>query len=512
MGHLGGEVLRLETTRDGDADATALVKIDLDRRLGEVDPRIYGGFVENLGRCIYGGIFDEGSPLADERGFRRDVVEAIRRLRPPVMRWGGNFSSGYHWTDGIGPRDQRPRRWDRAWQTEESNRFGTDEFVEFCRLVGAEPFICVNMGTGTLDEAMAWVEYCNLDRDTEYANLRRRNGHGEPHRVRYWGLGNEMYGPWQIGAIDAEEYVNRARELAKVMRWTDPEIELVASGEDGWTDWDRTVVDGVAGLVDWYSVHIYTGSEDYDRNLVMPHQVERAAQICGALIDRAHYQQKLSHQVHLAYDEWNQWFRQSTIPNHEERYTLADALAVATYLNAFIRLCSRIRMANLAQMVNVIAPIVTSPEGLFLQTIYHPLQLFAEHMLGTALDIRVDSPTIDLSGREEGGSRHRVADLGPFRLLDVSATYRPQEGVLALAAVNRGRDSALDAELRFADGAEAVSGKVFEVSGESPDSRNSFSDPEAVAVRSRDFAECGSVLRHRFPAHSMTVLRLQLQP
>lgn len=477
-----------------------------------MDPRIYGGFVENLGRCIYGGIFDEGSPLADERGFRRDVVEAIKGLRPPVLRWGGNFSSGYHWMDGIGPRDARPRRWDRAWQTEESNRFGTDEFIELCRLLGAEPFICVNMGTGSLDEAMSWVEYCNLDRDTEYPNLRRRNGYSEPHRVRYWGLGNEMYGPWQIGAIDAEEYVRRARELAKVMRWTDSEIELVASGEDGWTDWDRTVVDGVAAFVDWYSVHIYTGSEEYDRNLVMPHQVERAAEICGALIDRARYQQKLSHEIHLAYDEWNQWFRQSTVSNHEERYTLTDALAVATYLNAFVRHSDRIRMANLAQMVNVIAPIVTSPEGLFLQTIYHPLQLFAEHMRGTALDLSVDSPTIDLRGREEAGSRHRVADLGPFHVLDVSATYSPGEALLTVAAVNRGRDQALDTELRIADGAEVVSGTVFEVNGPSPDVGNSFSEPEAVAVRRCELTEVGSGLRHRFPAHSITVLKLQLRP
>lgn len=178
----------------------ARIKLDPDRRIGELDRRVFGGFVEHLGRCIYGGVFDEGSSLSDERGYRRDVLAAAKDLRIPILRWpGGNFVSGYHWTDGIGARDERPRKMDLAWSTEESNRFGTDEFIEYCRMLGAEPYICVNMGTGTMDEAQAWVEYCNGTGDTYWANLRRENGHEEPYNVRYWGLGNEMYGEWQIG-------------------------------------------------------------------------------------------------------------------------------------------------------------------------------------------------------------------------------------------------------------------------------------------------------------------------
>ncbi|MGI9123036.1 MAG: alpha-N-arabinofuranosidase, partial [Rubrobacter sp.] len=209
----------------------ARIKIDPDRRIGELDRRVFGGFIEHLGRCIYGGVFDEGSSLSDDRGYRRDVLEAARGLRIPILRWpGGNFVSGYHWTDGIGPREERPRKTELAWFSEESNRFGTDEFIEYCRLMGAEPYICVNMGTGTMDEAQAWVEYCNGTGDTYWANLRRRNGHEEPYNVKYWGLGNEMYGEWQIGALSAEDYVRKAREFAKVMRWTDPSIELVGCG------------------------------------------------------------------------------------------------------------------------------------------------------------------------------------------------------------------------------------------------------------------------------------------
>jgi alpha-N-arabinofuranosidase len=255
----------------------ATIKLDLDRRLGTVDRRILSGFAEHLGRCIYGGIYDEGSALADEHGFRADVVEAVRALRPPTLRWpGGNFVSGYHWTDGIGPRDSRPRRLELAWHSEESNRFGTDEFLRFCRVVGAEPYLCVNMGTGSMDEAQAWVEYCNGTSKTEWAERRRQNGHDDPYGVRYWGLGNEMYGPWQIGALSAEDYVKRAREFGNVMSWTDPSVELVACGENGLSDWDRVVVEGLADQVRWHSIHIYTGSDDYWTNVLSPHQAERA--------------------------------------------------------------------------------------------------------------------------------------------------------------------------------------------------------------------------------------------
>jgi len=249
----------------------ARIKLDSDRRIGTLDRRVFGGFIEHLGRCIYGGVFDEGSSLSDERGYRRDVLAAAKDLRIPILRWpGGNFVSGYHWTDGIGSREGRPRKIDLAWSTEESNRFGTDEFIEYCGMLGAEPYICVNMGTGTMDEAQAWVEYCNGTGDTYWANLRRENGHEEPYNVKYWGLGNEMYGEWQIGALSAEDYVRKAREFAKVMRWTDPGIELVGCGLSGLTDWDRVVIEGLAPFVDYHSIHIYTGSDDYWSNVLAP--------------------------------------------------------------------------------------------------------------------------------------------------------------------------------------------------------------------------------------------------
>src|SRR5207253_126738 len=297
------------------------ISIDLRRRLGTVDRRIFGQFIEHIGRCIYGGVYDEGSPLADARGFRRDVLDAARPLRIPILRWpGGNFVSGYHWLDGVGPRDRRPRRSELAWYAEESNRFGTDEFIEYCRVLGAEPFICVNMGSGTMDEAQAWVEYCNGTGNTSWANLRRQHGHAEPYRVRYWGLGNEMYGGWQIGNMNAHDYVKKARAFAMVMKRTDPSIQLIGCGQNGWSEWAEITLSG------------------------------------------------------------------------------------ATYLIGFIRHCRTVRIANFAQLVNAIAPIFTNPSGLFLQAIYHPLRLYAEHAQDVALDVHVDGETYALKPDQESPS------------------------------------------------------------------------------------------------------------
>jgi alpha-N-arabinofuranosidase len=200
------------------------IAVDPGRPIGHVDRNVFGGFIEHLGRCIYGGIYDEGSALADARGFRKDVLALLRELRLGVLRWPGrNFVSNYHWADGIGPAGARPRRPELAWGGEESNRFGTDEFLAYCAELGTEPYICLNIGTGSLTEALAWIEYCNGGGDTEWARRRRENGHAAPYGVRYWGLGNEMYGDWQVGALSAEEYVRTATRWARAIEMLDPD-------------------------------------------------------------------------------------------------------------------------------------------------------------------------------------------------------------------------------------------------------------------------------------------------
>jgi len=487
----------------------ALIKIDLNRVVTEVDRRILGGFAEHVGRCIYGGVYEEGSPLADEHGFRTDVIEAVRRLKPTVLRWpGGNFASGYHWVDGIGPKDQRPRRMDLSWHAEESNRFGTDEFLTYCAAVGAEPYICLNMGTGTVDEAQAWMEYCNGTGRTEWADRRRENGHEEPYKVRYWGLGNELYGWWQIGQKSAEDYVKDAREYAKVLSWTDPEAELVSCGELGWTDWDVKVIDGLAAFVRWHSIHLYTGSDDYWQNLAAPLQAERALRIVAALVEKTRYNQRISHPVNIALDEWNVLFRyRNSAAALEGRYSLADALAVATFVHAFVRYASIVKMANLAQLVNVIAPIVTNSEGLFLQSIYHPLRLFADHLGPSVLDVYVDCDRQEISEDPNPGEfSNRVTDLGPFAVLDAIATFSEADHKLMLSVINRSPDTDVTAELSFS-GTHDMKDVIFEeVNGEDWDSANSFDHPDAVSVSVREGQVLTDGTRYRFPAHSMTML------
>ena len=496
------------------------IHIDLDRRIAPVDRRIFGQFVEHLGRCIYGGIYDEGSPLADARGFRQDVLAAVRPLRIPILRWpGGNFVSGYHWVDGVGPVDQRPRRSELAWLTEESNRFGTDEFIAYCREIGAEPFICVNMGSGTMDEAQAWVEYCNGTGNTSWASLRRAHGHPEPYRVRYWGLGNEMYGSWQIGSSSAHDYVTRARHFATVMKRTDPSIELIGCGQDGVSDWDEIVLTGLADLIDYHSIHLYTGSEDHYTNVFQSHQAERAIRICSAMIERVRHVRHIAHPIHIAFDEWNVWYRTRGASDRkagvEERYTLSDALAIATYLNGFVRHARSVRIANFAQLVNAIAPIFTRPDGLFLQTIYHPLRLYAEHTLDAALDVHVAGPTLDLPAAAETGSFgrvHHVADLGPFALLDAAATTDTAGGRVCLAVVNRHRDDPIEAAIDLGGAVVAGPVDIAEVNGPSVEAMNSFDAPRAVDVAERRAAPAGTRFTHRFPAHSVSVLRFQTRP
>jgi alpha-N-arabinofuranosidase len=366
------------------------------------------------------------------------------------------------------------------------------------------------MGSGTLDEAQAWVEYCNGTGNTYWANLRRKNGHEEPYGIKYWGLGNEMYGRWQIGMLSAEDYVKKAREFAKVMKWTDPSIQLVSCGENGWTAWDRLVLEGLASVVDYHSIHIYTGSHDYYSNVLAPHQAERALRSCQAMIDIVRHNQNISHPVHIAYDEWNVWFRaREAASGLEERYTLADALAVATYLNIFMRYCNSVKIANLAQLVNVIAPIFTNKEGLFLQTIYHPLRLYREHMQEVVLDVSVDCETHILL-EENTPWPHRVADLGPFKLLDVTATCDATGRELALAVVNRDREQAHDTLIQLVDAVTVTDVVAYEVNGPQPDTVNSFNDPQAVTVREHHLDLQRQAINYTFPAHSLTVLRLHI--
>jgi alpha-N-arabinofuranosidase len=317
----------------------ARIKIDTERTIGDIDPMLYGNFIEHLGRCIEGGVFDEKSPLSDANGFRRDVLDAARKLGVTLLRWpGGNFSSNYHWRDGIGPRDQRPPRLEMAWGTVESNRFGTHEFLQYAEMLGAEPYICANLGTGTWQEAQQWVEYCNSSRDTATTRLRKQNGRQEPWKVTYWGLGNEIDGPWQMGHRSAEDYGKFALEAAKLMKWTDPNVKLIAAGSSNfgagsdWTGWNRTVLEYLKSHADYISLHTYVGNPQNDYGDFVASSMDLASRIktTEGIIDAA-LSGVRGRKIYIAWDEWNVWYRTREGPNQgrrllEERYNLEDAL------------------------------------------------------------------------------------------------------------------------------------------------------------------------------------------
>ncbi len=484
------------------------IVVDPGRAVGHLDRNVFGGFIEHLGRCIYGGVYDEGSALADERGFRKDVLALVRDLRVGVLRWpGGNFVSNYHWTDGIGPRDARPRRPELAWGGEESNRFGTDDFLAYCAELGTEPYICLNMGTGTLSEALAWVEYCNGSGNTDWASRRRENGRDAPYRVRYWGLGNEMYGDWQVGALSAEEYVREATRWARAIKMLDPEAVLISCGMNGWNDWDRVVIDGLASLVDLHSVHIYTGSDDYWTNVLQPHQAERAIHSTRALIERAAYVKKIAKPPRIAYDEWNVWYRTDD-GMLAERYDFADALAVATYLNIFVRNCDWVRMANLAQLVNAIAPVVTTPDTAVTQPIYYPVLLHAQSALDIAADVHVAGPTVSpLGNGHHSRWPHRVADLGPFSLVDAAATVSADRRKVALTLVNRNPDQPETAEIVLRDHAFDGAAEIRTLTAERDPSSRTLPDVAGSQLIEGTETAHGTVLTVTLPAQSFTVVQ-----
>ena len=378
---------------------SARIHIDPERVIAPIDPKIYGNFTEHLGRCIEGGIFDEGSPLSDTNGYRRDVLEAARNLHVTLLRWpGGNFSSNYNWMDGIGPRDQRPKRLEMAWHTVEDNRFGTHEFLNYAELLGTEPYICANFGTGSWTEAQQWVEYCNLATDTAMTARRRKNGRDKPWKVTYWGLGNEMDGPWQMGHRSAEDYGKFALEGAKLMKWTDPSVKLIAAGSsnfatrEGWTGWNRTVLEYLKDHADYISLHSYVGNyeDDYLAFAASSLDLKIASappkDSSAVSSRRARPGKSTSHSTNTTSGTGREGRKRTGRRILEEIYNLEDALVIATMLNAFIKNAHIVKIANMAQLVNVIAPIFTNEKDLFLQTIYYPLQLFAANTHGTALE------------------------------------------------------------------------------------------------------------------------------
>ena len=494
---------------------TARIEIDTDRVIGNVDPMLFGNFIEQLGRCVYGGIYEPGSSLSDSDGFRKDVLEAVKGLNVPVLRWpGGNFVSGYNWEDGIGPKDKRPVRRDDAWGALETNQFGTDDFLKYCERTGSQAYLCINAGLGTVDQARHWVEYCNEPAHTHYADLRRANGRDRPWNVKYWGLGNEIDGPWQLGHKSAEDYAKFAAQAASAMRRADDSIKLIASGSSNfrpgydWIGWNRTVLDQLKNEIDYISLHTYIGNpeNDVEKFLAAGSDIDRRIEIVKGLIQAAEEVQTKRHPIYIAFDEWNVWYRvrgegefEIGRKGLEEQYNFEDALAMGTFLNSFIRHADIVKFANLAQLVNVIAPIFTNKNGMFLQTIYFPIAEYGKQRDQTSLDLLTVSPAYEYEGRRVG-------------YIDASATYNPGTNQIRLNVLNRSKDQDIAVQIDSVKGSVSSKAELWQMTNQDLKAGNTFgSEKVRPATSTAQLAVAGSGFKYTFPKHSLTILTLYVQ-
>lgn len=494
-----------------DTPRTARISLDAERVIGTISPLLFGGFAEHMGRCIYQGIYDPSSPHADEQGFRRDVLDALRELNLRIMRYpGGNFLSGYEWRDGIGPRDKRPRRRELAWHSTETNQFGTHEFMEFCKKINTLPMLGVNLGTGTIQSAADLVEYCNAPLGSYYADLRAANGQREPFGVKYWCLGNEMDGPWQIGHLDAGEYARKSREAAKMMKWQDPSLKLILCGSSTsdmptYPEWDRVVLEHCWDKVDYLSLHYYAGNRNDDTAsyLALARQFETHIDTLAGILRYVKSKARSNHDVYLSWDEWNVWYKDrsgnggwSEAPHlSEEIYNLEDALVVAQWLSVFLRRCDILHIACIAQIVNVIAPLHTNADGILKLTTFYPLLLFSRYAAGLALDPLVKAPSYETSA------------YGEMPLLDVSASYDPEKQTGAVFIVNRSQTDSLSTEVLWQTGAPRRITAIHQLAGNDPKAANTFEQPDTIGVQTSPGMEVvdGKVTL-QLPPLSFTVL------
>ncbi|MBL0157748.1 MAG: alpha-N-arabinofuranosidase [Bryobacterales bacterium] len=492
----------------------ARIKIDTDRRIGEVHPWLFGNFAEHLGRCIYGGMYEEGSPLSDARGFRKDVMEGTKQLGVSVLRWpGGNFVSGYQWKDGIGPKDQRPVRPDHAWGGVESNRFGTDEFLQYCETVGLTPYICINAGLGSINDARDWLEYTNEKRKTYWADQRRKNGREKPWDVKIWGLGNEIDGPWQLGHKNVEDYTKFALEAAKSMRRVDDSIKLIASGSSNfrqgadWIQWNRVVLDKLKDEIDYISLHTYVGNREnnFEAYLAQSQDLDHRIEVVAGLIQAAQSGQKKPRPIAIAYDEWNVWYRAHGGSEYEigktgleEQYNFEDALAMGMFFNSFFRHADVVKMANLAQLVNVIAPMFTNKQGMFLQPIFFPIAEYGKQRGNIALDTLVQSP------------QYTPKDRQPLGYLDVSTTWNEKEKALYVNVLNRSEKLDIATRIENVEGAVQPSVGVWEMNYPDMKAVHFFNDDKKVTPKMTTVTAKveKNGFTYTFPKHSLTILRV----
>ncbi|KAB2335642.1 alpha-N-arabinofuranosidase [Bacillus mesophilum] len=495
----------------------AQIVLDRNYKIARVDERIYGSFIEHLGRAVYGGIYDPHHEQADEQGFRKDVIHLVKELQVPIIRYpGGNFVSGYNWEDGVGPMRDRPRRLELAWRTIETNEIGTNEFADWANKVNADVMMAVNLGTRGIDAARNLLEYTNHPGGTYWSDLRKSHGYEKPHKFKTWCLGNEMDGPWQIGHKTAHEYGRIAKETAKAMKLVDPDIELVACGSSNtgmatFPEWEAITLDHTYEEVDYISLHQYYGNHENDpanylaKNMDMDHFIKTVTSTCDYI--KAKHRSKKT--MHLSFDEWNVWYHSReadkkiepwTIspPQLEDHYNFEDALLVGSMLITFLQHADRVKMACLAQLVNVIAPIMTENNGrAWKQTIFYPYMHTSIYGRGVSIKPILSSPKYDSK---------EFTDV-PY--IDCAAVFHEENEELTLFLVNKHLSETihLNADIRSFEEYQVVEHLVLE--NDHLKAANTAESQNVVPHANGESTNEGGQLQIIVPKTSWNVIRLK---
>lgn len=495
-----------------------ILHVNRKRRLGQRDPMIYGHFIEHFHRQIYGGIYDPENPLSDEDGLRTDVLDAMRHIKVPVLRWpGGCFVSSYHWKDAVG--EKRTPFFDKAWRVEDPNTFGTDEYVNMCRKIGCEPYICTNAGTGTAEEMSDWVEYCNLESEGQYARWRIANGCEKPHRVKYWSVGNENYGAWEIGAKSAEEWGRLVAEASKMIKHVDPETELTAAALTD-LDWNINLLRMSGQFLDWISIHRYWDDvhehndlADYETVMAFTNHTGDSIRKVRGLLEAMGLEKK----IRIAFDEWNlrgwchpnahtvsqgvtkeDYLYPRDLNDDNSKYTMADAVFSACFLNECNRNCDIVGMANFAPIVNTRGCIYTYKEGIVLRSTYHVFDLYVNYLGDVILDAWSEGMK-SMEARNSASGQTETTEL-----IDVLATeFSDREGA-ALAIVNKHPDEAQEITLDLEAEGEAV---LYYIAGSSTESYNDV-DREEVHIQREDMGVYTPGMRVSVKPHSVGVIQI----
>lgn len=488
----------------------AVIKIDTDRKIGDIDPKIYGVFMEPIQfnpadfggenlfpeNTLYGTLYDPESPLANEDGFKKNFIEAGRELKITNMRWpGGNYVAGYNWQDGIGPKDKRPVRKELAWGTLDTNQVGTDEWVKLNRALGTENVLCINLGTGTLNDARYWVEYTNSEVGTYFADLRAKYGNKEPYNIKYWCLGNEVDGsPWIMGHKNAEDYCKIAKEAAKIMRYTDSSIKFIASGSSyyepsgKWMDWNLKVLTELRDFADFLSIHRYWEEEkDYYTHMgKWANDIEEKINTTASQIKQVRTRYKMEKPIYISFDEWAPYGR-----------GYLGTLATAQFLNSFIRHADVVKMANYTMFTTLLG---YDPEkGSFKTQLFHTFRLFSNNCIGESVDVFVEGETFDVDEQNKN-----------IPYLDVTAVYSKDQDALFINVVNRHREQPITADIISITGAFKGKAHISEINRKDINSGYKYDEKEQYYPVTGEKPVKGNTLNYSFPAHSFTQIKVKI--